>query len=321
MMTFTVPDTTQTLRLDQVIDGGDVPGERVLEVRNPGRRSEIVGTVVDGTSEHVDAAVNAAGAAAKGWAATSAAERITLLARVGDAIDAQAEDLATLVARENGSVRAIIRRELIGAANAFREVGDHLEEKLAPRDHPSDSPETYVRVERKPFGVVACIVPWNAPLILTANKIAPALAAGNAIVLKPSPFAPLGVTLIGRIAASILPAGVVNVVNGGGEVGSALIGHRDVRKVSFTGGGETARHIMRQAAQLLKGVHFELGGNDPAIVLDDADLEVSVERIVESAFRRAGQVCFAVKRIYVPRSLVEEFGRLLVERVDRISRW
>lgn len=319
MMTFTMPDTTHTLRLDQVMGGRDVPGDRVIEVRNPGRRSEVVGTVVDGTIEHVDGAVAAAVAAAEGWAATPVAERVVLLARIGDAIDAQAEELATLVARENGSVRSIIRRELIGAAGAFREVGDQLAERLAPREYPSDSPETYVRVERKPFGVVACIVPWNAPLILTANKIAPALAAGNAIVLKPSPFAPLGVTLIGRIAASILPAGVVNVVNGGGEVGSAVIGHRHVRKVSFTGGGETARHIMRQAAEMLKGVHFELGGNDPAIVLDDADLGVTVERIVESAFRRAGQVCFAVKRIYVPRALAAEFGRLLVERVDRIS--
>lgn len=318
-MTITVNDRFESPRLQQVIDGRELAGDRLIEVRNPGRRSEVVGTVVDGTTEHVDAAVAAAVVAAPGWAAAPVATRIQLLSRIGDEIDARAEELATLVARENGSVRAIIRRELIGAANAFREVGHHVADKLAPQDHQSDAPGTFVRVERKPFGVVACIVPWNAPLILTANKIAPALAAGNAVVLKPSPFAPLGVTLIGQIAGSILPPGVVNVVNGGGEVGSALIGHRDVRKVSFTGGGETARHIMRQAAELLKGVHFELGGNDPAIVLDDADLEVSVDRIVESAFRRAGQVCFAVKRIYVPESRAAEFRRLLVERVDRIT--
>ncbi|GAA3202255.1 aldehyde dehydrogenase family protein [Microbacterium terregens] len=318
-MTFALPDASETVRLDQIIDGIGVPGDSLLEVRNPGRRSELVGTVVDGTVEQVAAAVDAAFAASSAWAATPVGERVALLARIGDELDAHAEGLATLVARENGSVRAIIRRELMGAGNAFREVGDQLEAKLAPRDHASDSPGTFVRIERKPFGVVACIVPWNAPMILTANKIAPALAAGNAIVLKPSPFAPLGVSLIGRIAASILPPGVVNVVNGGGEVGSALIAHRHVRKVSFTGGGETARHIMRQAADLLKGVHFELGGNDPAIVLDDADLPVTVDRIVDSAFRRAGQVCFAVKRVYVPRSRIDEFRRLLVDRVDRIA--
>ncbi|MCR2764297.1 aldehyde dehydrogenase family protein [Microbacterium sp. zg.B48] len=318
-MGSTVSDAIRVTHLDQVIDGRDVPGERLIEVRNPGRRDEIVGTVVDGTVDQVDDAVAAAVGASAAWAATAVAERIALLARVGDEIDAHAEELATLVARENGSVRAIIRRELIGAANAFREVGEGLADKLAPQDHPSDAPGQFVRIQKVPYGVVACIVPWNAPLILTANKIAPALAAGNSIVLKPSPFAPLGVTTIGRIAASILPPGVVNVVNGGGEVGSTLTGHRDVRKVSFTGGGETARHIMRQAADSLKGVHFELGGNDPAIVLDDADLQVSVERIVESAFRRAGQVCFAVKRIYVPRTHAEEFRRLLVERVNGIT--
>ncbi|BDZ46255.1 aldehyde dehydrogenase [Naasia aerilata] len=318
-MTLTMPDTLESLQLGQVIDGVERPGDRVLEVRNPGRRSEIVGTVVDGTLEDVEAAVAAAVAAARGWAATTPEERIALFARIADEIDAAAEDLATLVARENGSVRSIIRRELIGASHAFRDIEGYLAEKLAPRDYPSGTPGSFVRVERKPFGVVACIVPWNAPLILTANKIAPALAAGNAIVLKPSPFAPLGVTLIGRIAASILPAGVVNIVNGGGEVGGAITSHPEVRKISFTGGGETARHIMRAAAEQLKGVHFELGGNDPAIVLDDADLEVTVDRIVDSAFRRSGQVCFAVKRIYVPQAQAEEFRRLLVERVDRIA--
>jgi acyl-CoA reductase-like NAD-dependent aldehyde dehydrogenase len=317
-MTLTMPDTLESLQLGQVIDGVERPSDRVLEVRNPARRSEVVGTVVDGTLEDVEAAVAAAVAAAPGWAATPPEERIALFAKIADEIDAAAEDLATLVARENGSVRSIIRRELIGAAHAFRDIEEYLVEKLAPRDYPSGAPGHFVRVERKPFGVVACIVPWNAPLILTANKIAPAIAAGNAIVLKPSPFAPLGVTLMGRIAASILPAGVVNIVNGGGEVGGAITAHPRVRKISFTGGGETARHIMRAAAEQLKGVHFELGGNDPAIVLDDADLEVTVDRIVDSAFRRSGQVCFAVKRIYVPQQHAEEFRRLLVERVDRI---
>lgn len=311
------PTAERSLRLGQLIDGREVFAERVLEVRNPGRRSEVVGTVVDGSPADVDAAVAAADAAVADWSATSPEVRIELFGRIADEIDARAEDLATLVARENGSVRPIVRRELLGAAGAFREVATFLAAKLTPAEHPSGAQS--VRVHRKPFGVVACIVPWNAPLILTANKIAPALAAGNAIVLKPSPFAPLGVTIIARIAAAVLPDGVVNVVNGGGEVGEALVGHRRVRKISFTGGAETARHIMRQAADSLTGVHFELGGNDPAIVLVDADLEVTADRIVESAFRRAGQVCFAVKRVYVPRSLREDFTRILIERAERLT--
>jgi acyl-CoA reductase-like NAD-dependent aldehyde dehydrogenase len=303
----------------QLIRGTEISGERVIEVRNPGRLSELVGTVVDGSTADVDAAVAAAVAASAGWAQTSVEERIGLFTKVADAIEADAERLARLVSRENGSVLRIVQREVLGAAAAFRDVAHNLSDKLAPREHPSGFDGEFVRVARRPYGVVACIVPWNAPLILTANKIAPALAAGNAIVLKPSPLAPLGVTMLGRIAASILPPGVVNLINGGGEVGSALIGHGSVRKVSFTGGAVTARHLMRQAAETLKGVHFELGGNDPAIVLDDADIETTVDRIVESAFRRAGQVCFAVKRVYVPRSLAERFNRLLVDRVDAIT--
>lgn len=310
---------TAPVRMGQLIDGRNQLSDQVIEVRNPGRFAEVVGTVVDGTVADVDAAVKAAQAAASSWAATTADERIALFARIADEIDQQAEALATLVARENGSARDIVRRELMGAAAAFREVATYLPEKLESTHHESGADGASVTIARKPFGVVACIVPWNAPLILTANKIAPALAAGNAIVLKPSPFAPLGVTSIGRIAAAVLPPGVVNVVNGQGEVGAALIGHRGVRKVSFTGGAETARHVMRQAADRLTGVHFELGGNDPALVLEDADLEATADRIADSAFRRAGQVCFAVKRVYVPRALVAEFGRLLAERVDSIT--
>jgi acyl-CoA reductase-like NAD-dependent aldehyde dehydrogenase len=202
------------LRLGQFIDGRELPPAETIEVHNPSRVADIVGTVAAGTVADVDAAVRAAAAAAPGWAATSVDERIALFARIADAIDAEAEDLATIVAQENGSVREIIRRELIGTAAAFRGVGAFLADKLAPVRHESGPGGASVIVARKPYGVVACIVPWNAPLVLTANKIAPAIAAGNTVVLKPSPFAPLGVTLIGRIAASILPAGVVNVVNG-----------------------------------------------------------------------------------------------------------
>lgn len=307
------------IHLGQFIGGQEVEPERTIDVRNPSRVAEIVGTVADGSIGDADAAVHAAADASSSWSTTSPDERGRLLAEIADRIEERSDELATLTARENGSVRDIIRRELFGVVAAFRTAGEGLAEKLAPETHPAGIDGAYVAVTRRPYGVVACIVPWNAPLILTANKIAPAIAAGNAIVLKPSPLAPLGVTTIGSIAAAVLPAGVVNVVNGGGEVGAALIGHDGVAKISFTGGGETARHIMRQAAERLTAVHFELGGNDPAIVLDDADLDSAVDRIAESAFRRAGQVCFAVKRVYVPRAMQAEFQERLIARVDAIA--
>lgn len=321
-MPLTVKDifpSTDDLLLGLVINGEEVFGESALESFSPSDTSRVVGRVTEATSSDVKAAVTAASAAKRSWAAVPPHERIELFAKIADELDAHADRLATLVAMENGSVRAIVRRELVGASHAFRSVANYLVEKLRPQEYPAGPHGEFVRVERKPYGVVACIVPWNAPLILTANKIAPALAAGNTIVLKPSPHASLGVSIIGRIAASILPSGVVNVINGGGEVGSELVGHPAVRKISFTGGGKIAQHIMRQASERLQDVHFELGGNDPAIVLDDADLATTCDRLAESAFRRAGQVCFAVKRVYVPHSILEEFQRRLVERVDEIK--
>ncbi|MEF2976029.1 aldehyde dehydrogenase family protein [Subtercola sp. YIM 133946] len=305
------------LHLMLLIGGEHRESERRIEVRNPARLDDVVGSIPDATTAEVDDAIAAAAAAAPAWGATSAAERIALFAAIADAIESQADDIATLEVRENGSARYIAAREVLGAASIWREVADYLAEILTPKDYPSG--DGFVRVERRPFGVVGCIVPWNAPLILTANKIAPALAAGNAIVLKPSPFSPLGASRIAEIAASILPPGVVNIVNGGGEAGAAIVAHREIRKLSFTGGGVTAQHIMRQAADTLTAVHFELGGNDPAIVLDDVDVRATVDRIVDSAFRRSGQVCFAVKRVYVPRALAAEFRDELVARVDAIT--
>ena len=292
---------------------------RTLEVRNPSRTAEVVGVVVDGSAADAAAAVDAAAAAASAWAATTVGERVERLRRIADAVDANADRLIDLATRENGSIVATIRREVAASAHSFRDVADYLAGVLQPSTTGGASADEFVRVERRPYGVVACVVPWNAPVLLTANKLAPAIAAGNAVVLKPSPFAPLAVSLLAALAAAELPDGVVNVVNGDAEVVRALVDDARVRKISFTGGGATARHIMRQAADSLLPVHFELGGNDPAVVLADADLPATVDRIVLSAFRRAGQVCFATKRVYVPRSVADEFRRLLVERVDGMT--
>ena len=204
MMTFTVPDTTQTLRLDEVIDGGDVPGERVLEVRNPGRRSEIVGTVVDGTSEHVEAAVNAAAAPQpKGGRRRPRRNASALLAASGTRSTRRRTDLIDPRRPGERQRPCDIRREVSGVRTTHSaKSADYLEEKLAAARRRSDSTGEYVRVERKPFGVVACIVPWNAPVMLTANKIAPAHGGRQRVVLKPSPFAPLGSPSRPRIAAA-----------------------------------------------------------------------------------------------------------------------
>ena len=308
--------TTEDAVLGHLIGGETVQGDRTFSVQNPSRIAETVGVVVEGTAGDATAAVDAAAQAAPGWAATSVADRIERLRRIADAIEANTDRLIDLATRENGSVVATITREVGASSGSFRDVADYLEKALESATHPGGGADEFVRVERRPYGVVACVVPWNAPVLLTANKLAPAIAAGNAVVLKPSPFAPLAVSLLASLAAAELPVGVVNIVNGEAEVVRALVDDARVRKISFTGGGATARHIMRQAADSLLPVHFELGGNDPAVVLADADLAQSVDRIVLSAYRRAGQVCFATKRVYVQRGIAEEFTRLLVARVD-----
>lgn len=313
---MTVDTTTRAGVRAHLIGGEERFGDRLFEVRNPSRVAEVVGTVVDGTAADAAEAVTAAAAAAPGWASTSVDERVARLRRIADAIGAHAQQLIDLATRENGSVVATIRREVAASAESFRDVANYLPGALAPSTTPGSAPGESVTVERRPYGVVACVVPWNAPVLLTANKLAPAIAAGNAVVLKPSPFAPLAVSLLASLVAAELPVGVVNIVNGDAEVVRALVDDDRVRKLSFTGGGGTARHIMRQAADNLLPVHFELGGNDPAVVLADADLLATADRIVLSAYRRAGQVCFATKRVYVQRSVADEFRRLVVQLVS-----
>jgi acyl-CoA reductase-like NAD-dependent aldehyde dehydrogenase len=289
-----------------------------IEVRNPSRRSEIVGTVREATSADVDAAARAAAAALRGWAATPASERAAALERAAARIEAEADALGRTLAQEAGVPLAEAAREAGGAARLLRNAAA-LASTLEPAEDHLTSDGGRIRVGRRPIGVVAGIVPWNAPLGLSAQKIGPALVAGNAVVVKPSPLAPLAVTRLLDLVAQELPPGLLSVVNGGGETGTALIAHPLVRKVSFTGGGETARHIMRAAADRLAKVHFELGGNDPAVVLDDADLDLAAERIAQTAYRRAGQICYAVKRVYVPQRTAADFTDRLRAHVDALA--
>lgn len=287
-----------------------------IDVTNPGRLDEIVGTVSGSSSSDVGEAIGAAAEAQRIWSASTVPERVAALYRIADAIDAHADELATLISREQGSVRAVTAGEAKGTAQAFRDAAEPLPEVWAPVER-SDG-EGRIRIERRPLGVVAGIVPWNAPAVLAANKIAPAVATGNGIVVKPSPLAPLAVTLLVRIVAEHLPSGLVQVVHGGSEPGDALIGDPRIRKVSFTGGAETAKLIMRRAAETITDVHLELGGNDPALVLDDADLDGAADAIVDAALRRSGQVCYAIKRVYVPRAHLAYFVERATAHAERI---
>lgn len=300
-----------------LIDNKEIFTENLQEVRDPGRLNNIIGTVAQGTSEHVNLAVNSAYGAFQLWRRKSVAERVELLNLAANNLEKNVDKLTKVVSQENGMTFATTKAEIGLALMSIRSICEIAESSLTSKQVEDESGR--VHLEKKPMGVIAGIVPWNAPVVLTMQKLAPAIVSGNTIVIKPSPFAAIGTTECLKIISENLPPGVVNVVHGDGAVGQSLTGHPLVRKISFTGGGETAKAVMKTAAESLKSVHFELGGNDPAIVLADADLDKVMPKIVDGVFRRSGQFCFAIKRIYVHESIYETFFYKMCEITNQFK--
>jgi aldehyde dehydrogenase len=269
----------------------------------------------------VDAAVGAARRAFRSWRASSLAERQELLWRLADRV-AEADDWADLLAIENGRpIREAIAADIPVTIDIFRYYaglvrghgGDHL-------DAPGGS--LHVFTVREPLGPIAALIPWNSPLISTALKLAPALACGNTVVLKPSEFAAPSVVEFARRTADLVPPGVVNVVTGlGPSVGAALVAHRDIAKISFTGGIETARHILRAAAANVTPTVMELGGKSAFVICADAELEPAVHDVLTGICFQNGEVCVAASRLFLHDAIRERFlGRLLeVARGIRIG--
>ncbi len=300
-----------------LIDNQDVATDDYLEVRDPGRTADIVGLLAQGTAAHVDQAVQAAHRAYAGWRDTPLTQRQALLTQAADLLAAEGPGVAELMARESGMLVPTNKAEAGMSAAIIRDNVDLATEFLKTLQVEDEA--SWVSVEKRSIGVIAGIIPWNAPIILTMRKLAPALVCGNTLVLKPAPTAALGLSALLKKIAALFPPGVINVVHGGAEVGTALTTHPLVRKVSFTGGGTVAKAIMKAAADSIKGVQFELGGNDPAIVLADADLDDVIPKIVGGVFRRSGQFCFAVKRIYVQRPIYDAFFEKFIAEVDRFK--
>jgi acyl-CoA reductase-like NAD-dependent aldehyde dehydrogenase len=253
------------------------------------------------TKADVDDAVVSAASALAAWARDPVA-RANALQRCSDVLGADLEALAILLSREQGKPLPAARRELQSAQA-------HLAYFAAKAPRASEvilreAGRTVLAVSA-PVGVVGLVVPWNFPIVLLTMKLGPALWAGNTVVVKPAPTTPLTTLAIAKLFAGCLPAGVMNTVSGGAEVGAAIVSHPGVAKISFTGSTSTGRKIMAGAAATLKRLTLELGGNDAAIVLKDADIDACAASLFERAFMNAGQVCCAVKRLYVHRSLHE----------------
>jgi len=278
----------------------------------------VLGEIARGTATEAAAAVAAAKAAFPGWAATPRAERARLLHAVADGVERRLEDLAVVETADNGALLRSHRRGVMPrVAHNFRFFADWLltldHEDFDTRGHTN-------HVSWDPAGPCVLITPWNAPLMLATWKIAPALAAGNTVVLKPAEWTPMTASLLADIAAEAgLPAGVFNVVQGlGSEIGDTLTSHPDVRRISFTGSVPTAKHIAASAAPQLTPLSLELGGKSPLLVFADADLDLAVELAVEQ-YDNAGQVCLAATRLLVEESVAEEFTRRFVEKAAQLK--
>ena len=303
----------------RLLIGGDwVEAEAGIETISPidGRA---FGTVGAGTARDVDRAVAAARAAFAGWSGMAPAARGRILQRIGDAIEAEALPLAVLGTRDNGTeIGMSLRAEPGSAAATFRWYGELASKRYG--DVAPTAPGALGLVHREPAGVVGAIVPWNFPLMIAAWKLAPALAAGCTVVLKPSEVAPLTCLRLAEICLEAgLPEGVLNVVTGtGAEAGAALAAHGDVDVLTFTGSGATGRRLLEaSAASNLKRVHLELGGKSPLVVFADApDLEAAADAAARAIFRDSGQVCIAASRLLVERSVHERFTAMVAERAE-----
>jgi acyl-CoA reductase-like NAD-dependent aldehyde dehydrogenase len=285
----------------------------VIVRENPARPAEVVGEVAE--TDDVAARVERAHSAHLLWRDVTVEERAQTLVAPLDDVDVDA--LAELLARESGKPLADCRGEIGFALTYARWAADRAPEVLA--DAVVDDDLGRVVERRVPFGVVAAVTPWNAPVILSMLKVAPALLGGNAIVVKPSPLAPFAVTALLSELADALPDDLLQVVHGGPDVGAELVSAPRVRKVAFTGGDVTGRAIAHLAAERLVPTVMELGGNDPAVFLADAALtDEALDRLVMASFATAGQVCMAAKRLYVHRSLLPSFVEAYVAAAERV---
>ncbi|WBG64295.1 aldehyde dehydrogenase [Pseudomonas citronellolis] len=275
----------------------------------------------DAAEEDVERAVQAAQKAFDdpAWRKLSATARGKLLRRLGDLIAENKEHLAQLESRDNGKLIRETRGQ-VGYLPEFFHYTAGLADKLEGGTLPIDKPDMFAYTVHEPLGVVAGIIPWNSPLYLTAIKLAPALAAGNTIVLKPSEHASATILELARLALEAgFPAGVVNVVTGfGPSTGAALTRHPLVRKIAFTGGAATARHVVRSSAENFAKLSLELGGKSPNIIFADADLDSAINGVVAGIYAATGQSCVAGSRLLVQREIYDEFVARLIARAQRI---
>jgi aminobutyraldehyde dehydrogenase len=304
-----------------LIDGAYVAGQGPAETAFEPANGEVLARVASADAGQVEQAVAAAHRAFGEWRKTTPKLRSRLLWAIADAVEANADALANVESRNAGKpVRFVKAAELANVADVFRFFATAARNVpgVAANGYRSDNMVSMLR--RDPVGVVASIAPWNYPLLMAAWKLAPALAAGNTVVIKPSENTPLSLLALGGLINDILPKGVLNIICGNGrDVGQKLISHPLVRMISLTGDVRTGRAVLQAAAgETIKRTHLELGGKAPVIVLKDADLDALVETLREASFYNAGQDCTAACRIFVDRAIVSDLNARMRGMVDSL---
>ncbi len=279
------------------IDGKAESAKATFGVINPATE-DVFAQPPECTRAQLDAAMESAATAYKEWRKDEATRRQTLL-DIAAAIQARGAEIAPLLTQEQGKPVDKAMQEVFGAAIWFQ----YTASLAMPIETIQDDATKRIEIHRRPLGVVAAITPWNFPLMLAVWKLAPALLAGNTVVIKPSPYTPLTTLKLGEILRSVVPPGVVNVVSGGNDLGGWMTSHPTPRKVSFTGSVATGKKVAQSAAPDLKRVTLELGGNDAAILLGDIDVKSTAQKVFWGAFENSGQICSAIKRVYVPENL------------------
>ncbi|MBV1883139.1 MAG: aldehyde dehydrogenase family protein [Pseudomonadales bacterium] len=290
-----------------VINGDTVTGAASYDVINPATE-EVLAQAPNASVEQLNEAVQAAKDAFPAWSKTEWAERQAILNKLAGIVNANIQELAQILTKEQGKPLEVAMGE-VGGAGVWLST-------IASFSFPEESVKSMIGntavIERRPLGVVGAILPWNFPVLLVVMKIAPALLTGNTIVIKPAPTTPLATLKLIALFQEVLPAGVLNVISGLEHIGPAMTSHPDIDKISFTGSSPTGKSIMASSAETLKRVTLELGGNDAAIVLPDADVDKIAEGIFQTVFGNSGQVCIAIKRLYVHESLADALTEKLV---------
>ncbi|UFJ42023.1 aldehyde dehydrogenase family protein [Brevibacillus humidisoli] len=312
-----VTTTTEPIIVHSIINGEKVLTEKRIPRENPSNGKEIVGYAPFNTKEETVAAIEAAYEAFGKWKWVPVEERIERMRRAIEKIKSAIPELSRLLSREHGKPLYDSEGEFAVSLMWMEFACDNAKEVLQQTVKEHEKGKTIITYD--PIGVVSAITPWNYPISLSTIKIAPALLAGNTMVLKPSPFAPLTVSKVAEMISSEFPPGVLNLVHGEAEVGVELTSNPKVAKIAFTGGTKTAKSIMKAASETIKKLTLELGGNDAAIILKSFDVndERAMRRLVISNFLTAGQICMIAKRVYVHRSIYDQFVEKYIEAANK----